>query len=368
MRALQLAKDYAKSLEAGRATFLPHARPIGDWSHFSRQLASKANSAGIGREQVSNVQQLSHRTRFIPTPELHNALWSCQFAYFDRRDWQRLLNNLRNDYFTAYSLELLKQMPVVRLLPGHASGTMFWLAHWFIGVFSALPRSAGGSQCEEAYHRGWDHKIGKSSTAKQLGVAIVAYQALVDDMVASPLFQDDSPISLHDIGQDARLYTTNGLAGVGEISGMDLWRFRANGNYIVVRSPTLPNSIYVVFNQTPMMQEQVRQSLRGNGALESRLRATARQRSRLGLGVRVAETALPLTAAEVQAIVAESWELHHPAAEAVDTAAAHLFVQLLELTGDDLQRRLHQLGVLRVPDAGGVDFERFDQIMKYEVA
>ena len=367
-RALQLAKDYAKSLEAGRATFLPHSRPMGDWSHFSRQLASKAKSAGIGREQVSNVQQLCHRTRFIPTLELHNALWSCQFAYFDRRDWHRLRSNLCTDYFTEYSLESLKQMPVVRLLPGHERGTKFWMAHWFTGIFSAQPRSAGGSQCVEAYHRAWDHHIGKSSTAKQLGSAMVAYQALIDEMVASPLFQDDAPISLHNTSYDSRLFAANGLAPVGDVSGMDLWRFRANGNYVVVRSPTLPNSIYVVFNQTPMMQEQIRQCLKSNAALESRLKAHARRRSQLGLGVRVVETALPLTASDVRAIVAESWELHHPAAEAVDTAGASLFVQLLELTGDDLQRRLHQLGVLREPDAGGVNFERFDDIMKFEVA
>ena len=132
--------------------------------------------------------------------------------------------------------------------------------------------------------------------------------------------------------------------------------------------PVMQQQMPMMQQQMPMMQQQVRQSLQSNAALESRLRDHARQRSRLGLGVRVAERALPLTAAEVQAIVAESWELHHPAAEPVDTAGAHLFVQLLELTGDDLQRRLHQLGVLRVPDAGGVDFERFDQIMKYEVA
>ena len=241
------------------------------------------------------------------------------------------------------------------------------MADWFTGTLSALPRSAGGSQCVEAYHRSWDHHIGKGSVAKQLGPAMEAYQAFVDELVASPFYQNLAPVSMHDVGHDPRLFAVDGFAHTGEVTGMDLWRFRARGNHVVVRSPTLLNTVYVVFQQAPMVQEQVKMILKENDALVHRLRARARQRSRLGLGVRVVETALPLTATDVTTLLAEAWALHHPAAEPVDTAGASLFVELLEMKGDDLQRRLHQLGVSRRPEAGGVNFARFDEIMKFEV-
>jgi len=366
-RAVQMAKDFAKSLEAARVSFLPRARAVGDWSHYSRQLTSKATSAGIGREQARNAQQLSHRTRFIPSVELFSALWSCQFAYYDFRNWHRLRNNLSTDYFKQHSLESLSEMPAVRLLPGHQLGTRFWMADWFTGVLSVLPRSAGGSQCAEAFHSAWEPHVQKGAANKGLSAAFDGYQGYVDDLVATPFFQATSPVSLHDVGYDPRLFAADGLAHVGEITALDLWRFRDRGNFAVVRSPTIPNTVYVVFRQTPTVQDQVHHYVKDRDAVSSRLRALSQQRSRIGLGVKVRENALPLTTTDIKSLVKESWALRHPAAEPVDTSGASLFVQLLELSGDALQQRLHQLGVLRRPDAGGVDFGKFDEVMQYEV-
>ncbi len=136
----------------------------------------------------------------------------------------------------------------------------------------------------------------------------------------------------------------NGMLETGEVSALDIHRFRSRGNYAVVRSTRHASTAYVVFNETPKMQSTAqalfgrqqapRAQSRTRGAVHS---ALSMQRTRRGQ---------PLTTQTFFARLAEEWDRDHPASHPVDPAAAHSLVELLELRGDELHALLRRLDVL----------------------
>jgi hypothetical protein len=50
-----------------------------------------------------------------------------------------------------------------------------------------------------------------------------------------------------------------------------------------------------------------------------------------------------------------------------DNASANLLVELLEMSGDRLQLRLHELGMLTDPAREPVNLKRLDELLDYEI-
>ena len=366
-RAVQLHKDFAKSLEAGRRAHMPRSRPVGDWAHFARNMTAKSKQAGIGRDQVATTMQLSYRTKYIPTLELFNALWTYQFQHYGHRDWHQLRNNLTNQYFDTYTVKELKNMPVVRLLPSHEDSHSLWMADWFSGVLATVPGSSTGSQCVEGYHRAWDHFIGRSSTSHEPMAAVSTYQSFINQLTTTETYAGTTPISFHDSRDDPREFVSNGLIALCEVTAKDIWQFRQNGNYVVLRSTTMENTYYVVFRQTPSPQDYLRRLMHEDTHVNKQMTLLAKQRRHVHFGRTAAAHSAVLTGTDVVKILQTAWALNLPAARPVDTAAASMVVKLLELSGDALQHKLHELGVLGNPTQTPVDMKRLSELFEYDV-
>ena len=175
--------------------------------------------------------------------------------------------------------------------------------------------------------------------------AFESYQSFMNSFTQSAFFETEQPLSLHPQHADQRFFRRNGLLRGGEVTAADLHAFRDKHNHYIVASTRYARTSYVVFNVPPSLQlivpaylrtEEGRRDADKNSRVLSRLAVVGRKRS----------SAPQLSPAYVESIIERQWAERHPAAQAVEPAAARQFVELMELTGDELQRRLTDIGVL----------------------
>ena len=342
-RVVQFHRDFARSLEHGRQLFFARARPCGDWSHYTRNLQGKSAQAGIGKQQVAVIYELSHATRSLPTVELFSGLWQFQMEAFRRANAGQMLSFLHKTYFHEFAVEELQQFASIRLCSNHQPADRLYLAEWFRGVFSLLPATGGGNQAVEAYHRAWDEFIGKSMDNRTPMNAVLSYQLFFDQIVEGSRFTSGQALSLNQQLVDPRLLRRNGMVAVGEVSAADLYAFKAQHNYLVVMSARHPGVCYVVFKQPPTLQEVLRAHLRtAEGRREAVVRGNVVRRMRVSRKQRCPA----LTHQMVLNLVASSWATMHPASEAVDPSGARLYIDMIEASGDELQQMLTDSGIL----------------------
>ena len=166
--------------------------------------------------------------------------------------------------------------------------------------------------------------------------------------------------------EDHRQFVPNGLLAVGEVTANDIWRHRQNGNFVVIQSPCFTNTYYVVFRRTATPQNSLRQWMRDDLVIKQQLARLAAQRSIGHFGRRTHDSAAVLTGTDLKTIFEIAWARQHPASRAVDNASADLFISLLEMNGDRLQHRLHELGVLTDVSVASVNLKRLDEVLDYE--
>jgi hypothetical protein len=168
---------------------------------------------------------------------------------------------------------------------------------------------------------------------------------------------------------DARLLRVDGLQKVGEVSAVDLFRFRSKRNHIVIPSTVFPSTFYVLFNTPPSVSSIVRQYLgiqpEANDELleatttraampkakpKARVRQSPKiklQTSRLGrMSLQPLRRKKVLPPSVVLKAISEAWAVAHPASRAVDPTGASTYVQIMERRGDALVAQLRDLDIL----------------------
>jgi len=341
LRVGQLHKDFAASLEHGRREHFPVSRPCADYSHYSRRIQVLRKQAGVGRVEASALHVLSHCSRYLPTLELFSAIWQHQQAYYVQRCMCQV-DAFLGRYFSSLPPAELARIGVFRFVTNPPPHPLL-VAGWHSGCFTILPGTSGGSQCIEAYHRGWQNLVHEART-RTPQVALQVCDRLFHRIAESMSLSSTSLVSSLSTTRlpiPANLLRPNGWIHIGEPTAYDFWRHQNAHNHLVIHSKRFPRTAYVVFVAHPALEDIGRIVAR-----EAVIPPTIARIRPLRLHRAPASQVNTTSLNSLRDYLARQWATSHPASSPVDASDAQKCVDLLELAGDELVALLRRLRVL----------------------
>jgi len=256
-RVRQFHRDYAAAFEYVRKLFYSESLAMGDFVHYTRNLASGVKASNLSIKAGEHVRALSYMTRTLPTIELFSMIWQHEFAHLHHCRLHRFTSWLTNTYFFELAARDLMQRGCVHLQPGTRQQVLF-LARWFVGMCFGITMTASGTQTIEAFHELWEAQAHEQSRSENphgsLEVVRTVFRTVGEDL---GLDKPDLRLTLRPVATDPRLLAIDGLKSVGEYSAMDLWRFRHFDrveNFQLIRSALYPGTEYVVFNASTKLR------------------------------------------------------------------------------------------------------------------
>jgi hypothetical protein len=349
LRVVQWHNDYARAFAHMRRTYTPLARFLGDFSHFTRQLDVYARHRWMQPLVRKHVVPLIYATRTIPTYELFSALWSHQLQFLQRRNWLHLHHWLTQTYFKVHAVDELRLMGFSTLHP--TTVTELTVGVWHAGVLTVKPGTLAGSQTVEALHSGWESLKGSRTVPTDPWKTILNLKKLTKRTGERTAMEADGPRSTRTIAVDERLLADDGLACQCESSSRDLWRWRNEGNHIIVTSDAYANTAYVIFHSDRPMAvispaldataEEKPSTRKRKGAATPRAKrefGSRRKRRQQTTG------AAPMTSFQRHRLIMDAD--HPPASRAVHAADATNLVRLMEGTEHTLVEALRSLDIL----------------------
>ena len=127
---------------------------------------------------MQEVTSLLQQTRYLPTLQLFDAIWSVFFSKLHREGHTRVLRYLQADVCQSVPLGNLSK--AFRIAQSAWGRTNIWFAGHWNGVLGTKPGSAGGTQSLEAFHGDWEQLL-RAGTRPNIGHVLSPMQELFTD-------------------------------------------------------------------------------------------------------------------------------------------------------------------------------------------
>ena len=194
---------------------------------------------------------------------------------------------------------------------------------------------------------------------------------LMKRIVVSSCMLEDVPRSSRLLTIDERLLADDGLRNTGEPSARDLWRFRANGNHVVIRSKRYENTAYIIFNKAlpTMCMASSQAHIENETQSSSRKKKMDKLPRRLReFGCRRKRREQTRSKLNVFTRLVADFEKTHPASISVHGSDAEAVVKLVECSDEELLKELIAEKILPASFDLGVDVsELVNRLGKFDI-
>ncbi len=226
-------KDNAKGIEAARREVFPRARPCNDFAHVARAVHSHLQKICISVETRDRVEAFLRETRFLPTIQLHSAVWAYIFSELSLDGWTAVVSYLQQEYFRQYDAKALQKAFRVHVACPRSAN--FWFGPHWCGVLGTLPGSGSGSQCIESFHALWQRALGQATKTSFLRVLPVMQQIYTESWAVQFHWGDQADIRLWTRHVDHTVLNSASLRKEGRSTAVEFWQNREQGNHVNIR-------------------------------------------------------------------------------------------------------------------------------------
>ena len=145
------------------------ARPISDFSHFSKHVYARAKKWLALKHLIHTFYTASMQA---PTVELFSAVWQLFRLWLNEQAEYRSFSTYlftRSGYFAEYAVDTMSRWPCMAL-HHRSEGVLLW-SPVHRGILSIIPGTGAGEQPIESFHLG---SMGPMSAATSKGAPVTA--------------------------------------------------------------------------------------------------------------------------------------------------------------------------------------------------